>query len=58
MPLTPGSYVFCERQRISDICYDIEGIRIDHEEAVLEGYQIYLVEQWYNPQQLNSCSTE
>jgi hypothetical protein len=46
MPFTPGSYVFCERRRISDICYDIEGIRIDHEEAILEGYQIYLVEQW------------
>ncbi|KAF9339428.1 hypothetical protein BGZ91_005921 [Linnemannia elongata] len=46
MPFTPGSYVFCERRRISDICYGIEGIRIDHEEAILEGYQIYLVEQW------------
>ncbi|KAG0380856.1 hypothetical protein BGX24_004066 [Mortierella sp. AD032] len=43
MPLTPGSYVFCERRRISDICDDVEGIRIDHEEAVLEGYQIYLI---------------
>ncbi|KAF9908548.1 hypothetical protein EC991_009693 [Linnemannia zychae] len=46
MPFTPGSYVFCERRRISDICTDVDGIRIDHEEAVLEGYQIYLVEQW------------
>ncbi|KAG0288340.1 hypothetical protein BGZ96_007868 [Linnemannia gamsii] len=46
MLLIPGRYVFCERQRISDICYDIEGIRIDHEGAVLEGYQVYLVEQW------------
>lgn len=58
MPLTPGSYVFCERRRISDICYEIEGIHIDHEEAVLEGYQIYLVEQWYFTQQLNACNTE
>ncbi|KAF9137072.1 hypothetical protein BGX30_010580 [Mortierella sp. GBA39] len=46
MPFIPGSYVFCERRRISDICNDIDGIRIDHEEAILEGYQIYLVEQW------------
>ncbi|KAG0200692.1 hypothetical protein BGX33_010837 [Mortierella sp. NVP41] len=46
MPFFPGRYVFCERRRINDICLDVEGIRIEHEEAVLEGYQIYLVEQW------------
>ncbi|KAF9927758.1 hypothetical protein FBU30_002875 [Linnemannia zychae] len=46
MPFTPGSYVFCERRRIHDICQDVDGIRMDHKNVVLEGYQIYLVEQW------------
>ncbi|KAF8935236.1 hypothetical protein BGZ58_005154 [Dissophora ornata] len=46
MPLTPGRFVFCERGRILDICQNVEGIRIENTEAKLEGYQIYLVEQW------------
>ncbi|KAF9571140.1 hypothetical protein EC968_000998 [Mortierella alpina] len=46
MTLPAGSYVFCERGRITDICKGVEGIRIDSTEATLEGYQIYLVEQW------------
>ncbi|KAF9943419.1 hypothetical protein BGZ67_000099 [Mortierella alpina] len=46
MTLPAGSYVFCERGRITDICKGVEGIRIDSSEATLEGYQIYLVEQW------------
>ncbi|KAF9354558.1 hypothetical protein BGX34_010947 [Mortierella sp. NVP85] len=45
MPLTAGRFVFCERQRIASICRDVDGIHIDTE-ATLEGYQIYLVEQW------------
>ncbi|KAG0039436.1 hypothetical protein BGZ82_008291 [Podila clonocystis] len=46
MPLIPGSYVFCERGRLLDICQDVEGIRIESTDTTLEGYQIYLVEQW------------
>ncbi|KAF9317930.1 hypothetical protein BG003_000159 [Podila horticola] len=46
MPLIPGSYVFCERGRLLDICQDVEGIRIESTNTTLEGYQIYLVEQW------------
>ncbi|KAG0098794.1 hypothetical protein BGZ93_010347 [Podila epicladia] len=46
MPLIPGSYVFCERGRLLDICKDVEGIRIESTDTTLEGYQIYLVEQW------------
>ncbi|KAF9388340.1 hypothetical protein CPB97_001195 [Podila verticillata] len=46
MPLIPGKYVFCERGRILDICQDAEGIRIESTDTTLEGYQIYLVEQW------------
>ncbi|KAI7821710.1 hypothetical protein BC939DRAFT_202082 [Gamsiella multidivaricata] len=46
MPLTPGRFVFCERGRIIDICRNVDGIRIDNTEAKLEGYQVYLVEQW------------
>ncbi|KAF8953865.1 hypothetical protein BGZ52_011791 [Haplosporangium bisporale] len=46
MPLIPGKYVFCERGRILDICQDTEGIRIESTDTTLEGYQIYLVEQW------------
>lgn len=46
MPLIPGRYVFCERGRILDICQDAEGIRIESTDTTLEGYQIYLVEQW------------
>ncbi|KAF9586126.1 hypothetical protein BGW38_009396 [Lunasporangiospora selenospora] len=46
MPLQPGSYVFCERESIREICKDTPGIHIEHEDVVLEGYQIYLVEQW------------
>ncbi|KAG0251705.1 hypothetical protein BG011_007432 [Mortierella polycephala] len=46
MPLPTGNFVFCERGRITDICKGVDGIRIDTTEARLEGYQIYLVEQW------------
>ncbi|KAF9985008.1 hypothetical protein BGZ65_011960 [Modicella reniformis] len=46
MPLATGRFVFCERRRINDICQNVEGIRIDSTETTLEGYQIYLVEQW------------
>ncbi|KAF9198067.1 hypothetical protein BGZ49_001222 [Haplosporangium sp. Z 27] len=46
MPLIPGHYVFCERKRIYEICKNVEGIRIESTDAKLEGYQIYLVEQW------------
>ncbi|KAI1317759.1 hypothetical protein EDD11_007933 [Mortierella claussenii] len=46
MPLAPGRFVFCERGRILDICRNVEGIVIESTEAKLEGYQIYLVEQW------------
>ncbi|KAF9106039.1 hypothetical protein BGX27_009348 [Mortierella sp. AM989] len=46
MPFTPARYFFCERKRIVDICKNVKGIRIESTEAKLEGYQIYLVEQW------------
>ncbi|KAG0295586.1 hypothetical protein BGZ98_001335, partial [Dissophora globulifera] len=46
MPLAPGRFVFCERGHILDICKNVEGIVIEHTDAKLEGYQIYLVEQW------------
>ncbi|GJJ70560.1 hypothetical protein EMPS_02909 [Entomortierella parvispora] len=46
MPLPAGSYVFCERGRLVDVCKNVDGIRIESTEVRLEGYQIYLVEQW------------
>ncbi|KAG0007805.1 hypothetical protein BGZ80_004212, partial [Entomortierella chlamydospora] len=46
MTLIPGRYVFCEQRRITDICKNFEGIHVETIEAKLEGYQIYLVEQW------------
>ncbi|KAG0053700.1 hypothetical protein BGZ83_000584 [Gryganskiella cystojenkinii] len=46
IPLPLGSFVFCERDRMVNICRNVDGIRIESTEVKLEGYQIYLVEQW------------
>ena len=56
MTLSAGRYVFCERGRIADICKGVEGIRIDSAEDTLNGYQIYLVEQWYSSPHLHTHS--
>ncbi|KAF9429993.1 hypothetical protein BGZ94_008724 [Podila epigama] len=37
MPLPPGSFVFCERGRMVDICHDVDGIRIESTDTTLEG---------------------
>ncbi|KAG0233705.1 hypothetical protein BGW42_007291 [Actinomortierella wolfii] len=46
MVLPQGNFVFCERRRTIDICKGENDVIIVNADVILEGYQVYLVEQW------------
>ena len=39
-------YVFCEYEGLKNLASDLN---IRESERLLEGYQVYIVEQWYGP---------
>ncbi|RUS26124.1 hypothetical protein BC938DRAFT_471196 [Jimgerdemannia flammicorona] len=45
MSIQQGNHVFCERTKILQLAHNV-GLQIVQKDALLEGYQVYLVEQW------------